>query len=678
MRDSRAFLKNEVTWDLDLCRLDGCIAKRGKRLMWKVPEPARKGFFRSRFPGLFDRPKPNPILVPNEAGIITVKSPEHYIDVVTNEELLKANEWIQIPNIRESEHPKYECARFRTHSLLEHPHLYLGHNFHTGEPALLSEEILQGHGFVTGKTGSSKSSNALLSTIHYQLARGKTALVIIDMKGDSALRSRTQKLAQKYGYRFKWVSTNVGDSSYVFNPLAQSSLSFLTDAQVAAVVHESFNLNYGPGYGRDYYSFAQFEDLLEIFGRFRRTSHNPTSFTKLLKLLETRYLGKNSKQRQDSKLLHLLVQLLAQLDQLNATREGPHSEAAKNAIDLRQVIQNREVVYCNLPVANGEAISRIIANLVIFGHFIAAYSIYQENRSGLPSTLIIDEVQHCLGSGLESVLSKGRAFKVSALLTAQSHSQLERGDQDFRHLIGLTRFQRDFTIDPRSETFTSIRLSSGEKLCTLVSTTERPQIVCTDAAADGEARLVSLIETIPTFREQIVPRISASDLLEINSNPNLSFLKVEPGHGFSHWAGEGMALYSPHYFSSVKEYGLAQMTPWPEGNTSTITVSQGVGHEIENASDHTSVIDLNSAPSPKEKKRQGRVQRQKENRQKGKNVQADPSSLLPLKDDGNPAAMPQPKSISPSNKKPSVAQSKSSEASLIQEELRAILNSFEP
>ena len=47
-------------------------------------------------------------------------------------------------------------------------------------------------------------------------------MVIIDLKGDMTLFHATKNAAKLHGLEFKWFTTEVGCSSYAFNPLGSN------------------------------------------------------------------------------------------------------------------------------------------------------------------------------------------------------------------------------------------------------------------------------------------------------------------------------------------------------------------------------------------------------------------------------------------------------------------------
>src|SRR5262249_55905378 len=94
-------------------------------------------------------------------------------------------------------------------------------------PLLLHEKILAEHCYIVGPSGSGKSSLGIMSLM-VQLMRGtKTEndrlsapypVVVLDLKGDSALFHTVRLEAERRNQPFRFFRTEKGEPTYRFNP----------------------------------------------------------------------------------------------------------------------------------------------------------------------------------------------------------------------------------------------------------------------------------------------------------------------------------------------------------------------------------------------------------------------------------------------------------------------------
>src|SRR5262249_15998762 len=153
----------------------------------------------------------------------------------------------------------------------------------TGDPVLLSREIVNEHVHIMGSTGSGKTAKGLIPMIEQLIRFRDAAVVIIDLKGDPALFHAARIAAEHTGATFKWFTTEVGRSTFVFNPFIQGNDEFFSLGQLAENTVESLGLDHGDAYGASYFSRVNRRLLRAIYkDRHRKTKRLPRSFRELL------------------------------------------------------------------------------------------------------------------------------------------------------------------------------------------------------------------------------------------------------------------------------------------------------------------------------------------------------------------------------------------------------------
>ncbi len=138
---------------------------------------------------------------------------------------------------------------------LEREHFLRGTSEIGDYPILVHNKIQDMHEHVTGDTGASKTSLGISPLATQLIARAESSVVIIDLKGDQALfetcrreAARTRKL------RFRWLTNEVGKTTFGFNPFLQSHNTKMTREQLTQELLQGMSLDYGIRYGAGYFT----------------------------------------------------------------------------------------------------------------------------------------------------------------------------------------------------------------------------------------------------------------------------------------------------------------------------------------------------------------------------------------------------------------------------------------
>ena len=137
---------------------------------------------------------------------------------------------------------------------LEREHILLGFSLFGDYPVLLHKNVLDQHYHLTGDTGAMKTSLVVGPHATQLMGGGNCSVVVIDLKGDMALFETCRIEAKKAGLPFRWLTTERGKSSFVFNPFEQTYHADVTPEQESETLLQGMSLDYGVDYGRSYFT----------------------------------------------------------------------------------------------------------------------------------------------------------------------------------------------------------------------------------------------------------------------------------------------------------------------------------------------------------------------------------------------------------------------------------------
>jgi hypothetical protein len=234
--------------------------------------------------------------------------------------------------------------------IFEADHLFLGAEPWQKFPVLLHQPLLHEHAFIAGRTGSGKTSMALMQKL-IQIIRGhrlpsgkwsdKVPMVIIDLKGDEVLFQTAKAEAELRQQTFRFFTLEPGKASYRFNPFCGFRSKTLTVPQLVQLNLDALNLYHGTGYGKGY--FSQRSRFL-----LSQALRNPTGVDTFKDLYDrlNALSGERPEDFRDAFELLSVIESLTHYEQLVTTAAD---EEGDDTIRLERVLEEREVVYFWLP-----------------------------------------------------------------------------------------------------------------------------------------------------------------------------------------------------------------------------------------------------------------------------------------------------------------------------------------
>ncbi len=417
----------------------------------------------------------------------------------------------------------------------EAEHLFLGWEPWQKFPILLHQAMLHEHVHISGRTGSGKTSMALMQMLT-QLIQGhrsrgsqwsdKMPMVIIDLKGDDVLFQAAKAEAERRGQKFRFFTLEPGRASFHFNPFLGFKSATLTVPQLVHLCLDALDLWHGTGYGKGYYS----QRSRYLLSQALRNPQGVDSFQDLHVRLKTLYAQHPDDFRDAFELLSV-VESLTFYDQLVTT---PLQEQGDDTIRLDRMFEDREVVYFWLPSVKESATVAMLGKLVLFNLRIAAHERQVTGKEKRQMFLMIDEFQKLAGENFQQILQQARSAGIATILANQSLADLKTPDWDLTPTIRTnTRTKMYFSVTEPDEIET-FRQLSGEELQTF---------------GNNEV-------------EEIRPRLSVKELAALSDHPKRLLLQITSGSGYTQFGGLPIPVETDWPISKELSDQRAAM-PWP-------------------------------------------------------------------------------------------------------------------
>lgn len=467
-------------------------------------------------------------------------------------------EWF-VDRLRNSRHTAPDPLNPNS-SIREADHLFLGMEAENGFPVLLHREILAEHAYISGGSGSGKTSLGILSLL-VQLIRsgtpdpanpdqGMPPILIIDLKGEYALfhtvREEVRKQAEREGRTledcFRVFTSEKDMATHFFNPLGDMTYGDRYVADLANLLLDALELNHGPGYGRSFYSRKNYMLLHQVL-----QADNPATFDELCRRV-TKAMKSNSDDRQQAFELMATLYGLMEFKQLKPPPDLPETDT----ISMRQVIEKRQVVYFWLPTVESSIIAREIANLALFSYFSAMRARAKTRVPIRQSYLVVDEFQKLAGDRFSVILEQARGFGLSAILSNQSISDLKTPSYDLRPtVLQNTRSKLYFSFADCRE-MVEFAKRSGEELAYMRSGVY-------DVAGDQQPDA----PFFDRWSHTIKPRVTTNDMIRVTDHPLQAYLDIRSGSGYTQFGGATLPvqMFHPIRWSDFRE--RRDELPWP-------------------------------------------------------------------------------------------------------------------
>jgi len=451
---------------------------------------------------------------------------------------------------------------------LERQHVLLGRSIFGDYPILLHRELLHQHAHLVGDSGSRKTSLGIAPLIAQLIAGQDCSVVVLDLKGDRALFETARLEANCSRADFRWFTSEIGQSSHVFNPFEQSHFQRMTPNQQTQLVLEGLSLDYGDAYGRGFFSAMNETVLLNILRTFE-----VHSFKQLHELLIDKHanlLAGNPENLKDARHLIALVARLASISPINVTKAdlAQRPQARDARIDMGDAMSRSQVIYFNLRSPAEPIGSPAVAKM-------AMYALFSSAAQRLPTQthrvyIIIDEFQQIVSENVRLVLEQARSSKLSFIIAHQALGQLDRKGVDVRDTVSAcTAFKQIFRVsDP--ETLRYVESMSGEAGFETLSWQQQVDPYA-DTNADAAFSPKDAHGGMVLVNETIGSRLEKNTIMDISASPNTSLFAVTEGSGYTQFSGYMTPIVS-EYHISMKEYGKRNDAPWPAPSEETVVV----------------------------------------------------------------------------------------------------------
>jgi hypothetical protein len=465
----------------------------------------------------------------------------------------------------------------RSKDELEAEHLYLGTSIEGDYPILLHLKLLQRHAHILGDTGSGKTALGIAPMLTQLIARERSSVLVIDLKGDKALFEAAREEARRSGVPFKWFTNQTDRSSYVFNPFAQSHVGGMTTNQLTQGILQALALDYGEDYGRGYFS-ALNELVLASYLKQHRA--DITSFKKLHSYVSDRDAYRRIGNVDDwEKTRHLagIVDKLAQVTPLNVAKGTPgvHPDALAHQIDLPRMLSERQVVYFYLSSAQEQTTVPKVAKLALFSLLTAAAKRGKHEKNRV--YVFVDEFQRVIADNIRIFLEQARSMKLHFILANQTVAQLNIHKTDLTDVVeSCTAFKQSFRASDGPSIKRLIE-TSGEGLYHSLSWTQ----LLNDSfmESDDEALSVQIaMKQSPDgyaqakVKEEAGPLLEKNSIIEVSALPLASFVKFTEGSGYTQQSGHWTTVLSEYHITEAL-FGVREEADWPATSSSTILVS---------------------------------------------------------------------------------------------------------
>ena len=442
--------------------------------------------------------------------------------------------------------------------VLEREHLFLGTSETTDYPILVHRDIHDQHGHILGDSGASKTALAMVPQATQLIARADSTVVIVDLKGDKALfESCRREAARTRRLRFRWISNEVGKSTFGFNPFMQSHNSLLSVEQLSQQLLQGLSLDYGVQYGAGYFT-AMNEIVLNNV--LRETGAR--SFAELSGHLADRNWYKGIGYEEDWKQARHLGALVKRLAGSQAINVVPgmfadRGEVHQQAINVANLYEEPQVIYLWLRSAVEPTNAPAIARLFLWAMFTAA-SHQQQDKNRV--YFFIDEMQQIISDGMKLVFEQFRDLGGTIIAAHQTASQLRRQGTDLGDTID--------SCTAVKQVFRASDLASLERLEKLSGMKSSTEAMWYQPYERGSGDLTQRYEEI--FAEEGMIRVSEKERLRydrdaiqaISSRRHSSLVRFTFGSGYTQFAGKSIPMKS-EYHISYDEYLRRRQRPWP-------------------------------------------------------------------------------------------------------------------
>ncbi|MEZ6127090.1 MAG: hypothetical protein R3C59_00240 [Planctomycetaceae bacterium] len=435
---------------------------------------------------------------------------------------------------------------------IERESVFIARLIHDGSPMLVPRSTFHNHAHFLGDSGSGKTSLGLAPLCEQLIQFGDCSFVVLDLKGDSlelfaAMKKAAEAVRRTTGNEMpvKHFTNRPGRSTYAFNPMCQAGWEKLDPYTKADILCAAFGLNYGSGYGLDYYSSASTKFAYELF----RIAPKAKSFRELVNAIGTLLARKGQRALHDELRaaglhMEMVLERLATVEALNVDSGASSAEVADEQIDLSRLFQRPELIYFSLSSMLAPGVAPEIARNVVY--FLLGTSALAERRK-CQVFLVIDEFQRIVANNLESILQLARSMNVGVILANQSMEDLRTSTTDLIPALEANCRYRQWFAVSSSDDRARVVANSGEVI------------------EEFQVRNVNDDGVTYAYAERVMPRLTQNDVLLISDHPLQSIVTITHGDGYAQYGGMAVGVESGYHISR-DEYKRRKEMSWPAPN----------------------------------------------------------------------------------------------------------------
>jgi len=425
--------------------------------------------------------------------------------------------------------------------------------FHATEhyPVFLPLRTLRSHAHILGATESGKTSRTVLpllaQLIRLEDKKLRGPIVVMDLKGERYLFNALRKEAANAERTFRYFTNEQGQSTHVFNPIAELRDAGLSPAQVAEVIRAALNLEHGTGYGEGFFSSVTRGLLGDLFNRFP----DVTSFAELeelrVKYRPTLDRAARERETQAYELISTL-QMLARRPELNLTPRTSATDVYSERIAMARAIEQNEVIYFFLRTHLEEAATRFIASLALECLYVACYQHNLNREDATPSYVFIDEFQIVAGRNFQIFMQQARSSGLALVLSNQSRENLDTAG--LLDAVDQNTAYRQFLTVRTPHSLHFLEDLAGETVTTEWGTGD-------------------------FARDKYANRFARNDLITLSAREDLSLSFQAVSRDYSQFDGFPIPLRSPHHISETDHRRLSAEA-WPPLSPATLQCGEPI------------------------------------------------------------------------------------------------------
>ena len=441
---------------------------------------------------------------------------------------------------------------------LEREHLFYGASERGDNPVLVHRDIQDQHVHVVGDSGANKTALGMAPQATQLIARGDSTVVIVDLKGDRALfEGCRREAARTRNMRFRWLSNEVGTTTFGFNPLTQSHNQHLSVEQLTQELLQGLSLDYGIQYGAGY-----FTAMNEIVLNSVLVATGDRSFGELSEHLSDREWYEEIGYKEDWKQARHLMALVKRLSASPAINVTPgmfsdQPEVHDDAIDAANLFQEPQVVYLWLKSAIEPTNAPAIARLFLWTLFTAA-SHQPADRNRV--YFFIDEMQQVLSEGIKLIFEQFRDMGGSIIGAHQTAGQLRRQGADLGDTVD--------SCSAVKQVFRASDLDSLERLTKMSGTQRVMEANWYQPFEPGSGDLADRYaeqyanDGIVRVGQQKRERYDREALQALSARRLSSLVRFTFDSGYTQFSGKSIAISSPYHIH-LHEYLNRRRQSWP-------------------------------------------------------------------------------------------------------------------